>query len=75
MVDISGLSERRKEIIVNYLFCDMNMAKTGRMMYMASSSIWRHIAEIAFITGKDPRNIKDLKELMEAIDYERTNNK
>lgn len=64
---IDKLSDVRREIILAFADCNMNLTDTGRKLYMHRNTIVYNLERTKAITGLNPYNFYELIRLVEEI--------
>jgi hypothetical protein len=59
------LTATHRDIILAYFDTNMNVSKTARLLSYHPNSIFHALERIKFVTGKDPKVIRDLLVLVE----------
>lgn len=59
------LTATHRDIILAYFGTNMNVSKTARLLHYHPNSIFHSLERIKFVTGKDPKKIRDLLVLVE----------
>ena len=59
------LTTTHRNIILTYFETNMNVSKTARLLSYHPNSIFHALERIKFVTGKDPKVIRDLLVLVE----------
>lgn len=63
------LSEVRREVILAFADCNMNLSEVGRKLYMHHNTVKYHLERTKAITGIDPCNFYGLVDLVRMIKY------
>ena len=61
------LTEVRREVVLAFADCNMNLSEVGRKLYMHHNTVKYHLDRTKAITGIDPCNFYGLAELVKMI--------